>query len=93
MALFLLFISLKVETRVKLRKKKGKKQRRFKPFLLMNEEFCIQYKNINNIFPIAREGSISKISDVMYFPLTSQLINSEIIHLYKHQGEYKQNKL
>ncbi len=28
------------------REKEGKK----KPFLLMNEEFCIQYKKINNIF-------------------------------------------
>jgi len=36
--------------RGKVSKKKRKAQGRFKPFLLMDEEFCIQDKEVNNIY-------------------------------------------
>ncbi len=45
-----LFVIYKLKQESQIQKEKGEKQRRFKPFLLMNEEFCIQYKKINNIF-------------------------------------------
>ncbi len=46
----LLFVNLRDETRKSNSERKRGKDWRFKPFLLMNEEFCIQYKKINNIF-------------------------------------------
>jgi len=48
--LVIYIISLRDEIkRLKIGKKKRKAQRRFKPFLLMDEEFCIQNKEVNNI--------------------------------------------
>jgi len=50
-SLFLLFISLRDEIKeAKSARKKRKAQGRFKPFLLMDEEFCIQDKEVNNIY-------------------------------------------
>ncbi len=45
------YLKVRDETRkLNSERKSGKREKRFKPFLLMNDEFCIQYKKINNIF-------------------------------------------